>query len=59
MHMRPHPRGSSGLEVPSTPKGGLGGGNRSASAAPRVCSTAGGYSISITPNLLKFRALFA
>eukprot|EP00973_Karenia_brevis_P053483 7432201-Karenia_brevis.AAC.1 len=35
IHMRPHPRGSSGLEVPSAPGGGLGGGSRGASAAPK------------------------
>eukprot|EP00973_Karenia_brevis_P022723 3127811-Karenia_brevis.AAC.1 len=59
MHMRPHPRGSSGLEMPSSPRGGLGEGSRSAAAAPKVCSTAGGYSISIAPNILRIRALFA
>eukprot|EP00973_Karenia_brevis_P058562 8156767-Karenia_brevis.AAC.1 len=44
MHMRPHPRGSRGDEVPNTPQRGVLGGEADASAAPEVCSTAHEYS---------------
>eukprot|EP00973_Karenia_brevis_P010852 1468627-Karenia_brevis.AAC.1 len=39
--------------MPSSPKGALGGGSLSASAAPKVCCTAGSYSKSVVRALRK------